>query len=230
MAYVLAVSTIDMLLYFEKAGHRAPFLHPTLGFLRENPRLMHDILHIDHIFNRRMQDNPRIARFETTDNNFTRYFPMFYNCVSDENAHLNTPENRERWARQVIGFINSETSQHRYTYPIQVVYGGDVTPAQAPFPHPSQYLIFNDTIQVLTDAFTDYEQDGTPIYPPGADIAANTEAVNAYFEPALREDAVARLTGADLNLHPGAPQDNEPGNAPADPFAAFQFDFNRPAP
>ena len=229
MAYVLAVSTIDMLMYFEKPGHRSPFLHPTLGFLRENPRLMHDILHIDHIFNRRQQDNPRVARYETTDKNYTRYFPMFYNCVSDENAHLNTPENRERWARQVLAFINSDTSQHRYTYPIQVVYGGDVTPSQGDYPHPSEYLIFNDTIRVLTDAFTDYEQDGNPIYPSGADLATNSEAVNAYFEPALRQDALARLTGADVNLHPEGNQ-NQQGGAPADPYAAFQFAFGNPGP
>lgn len=222
LVYTSKTKSNDMIMTLEKSNHTPPFLYHTLHYFETHPKILSDTLKIHHVMRQADPVEPNHYRIHRTENGNERFWNVFVHIFPAGREAQNTAATRREWANTFVHFFNHPNHVNRYTFPVEAVYAGDLTPQDENEALPlSHYLTIRDTMTVLRGVLYDSEDANTQEHHNFDGLAtvqtcfANNEAMNDYYKaphiPLARAFYATQLGGA------GGEQEEE-----ADAFRGLQ--------
>lgn len=191
MVYTSATKSNDMVMTLEKSNHTPPFLYHTLRYFESHPDILSDTLKIHHVMKQADPAEPNHYRIFYQENGNERFYTVFVHIFPAGHEAQNNAATRRAWANTFIHFFNHPNNQSRYTYPVEAVYAGDLTPQNQEESLPlSHYLTIRDTMTVLRGVLYDSEDEHAQEHHNFDGLAtvqtcfANQAAMLDYFTPA----------------------------------------------
>lgn len=163
--YTTAIKGGEIMLAMLKGkDNEAGFFKPLLDYIQNpnNSKLVSGGMRINDMFWMCLPDKPMEYKEDPPNNPSSTFRPRYNVLLSyldQDQLHKNTPQNREKWAQQIMTVNNTQSMQvYGYgqyrksgaTEANKLDYGGDLCPKDPKnYPPLSQYLTLSDTMKVV---------------------------------------------------------------------------------
>ena len=193
--YTVKLKSGDILMFVEKQTNAyitAPYLIPSIQYMRNHQQFTAEVLGIARIFDRVNTENRNMLKITTTQTNRTRTYPVFVTILTPEQEQENTDEYRLAWAETFIEFHNHKTNQAQYNWFTEAEWGADLTPQNdRQCPYLSEYLTDKDTMTVIRHSVipTEEQENGTMQDATIEDVLNMPGLMEDYYHPSHMEQA-----------------------------------------